>query len=155
VNPSAFTPNQANCTFCAILAGHLPTTIVSEDAHAIAVVDLRQFHEGHVLVIPRRHVSDIRAADDATIVATMRMVARVSRAVDRCFPLDGLSIWHSAGAGANQEVPHLHIHVHPRYIGDGLLRIYPSWAEEPSRITLSAIGEKLRGALDSDPAMAT
>jgi histidine triad (HIT) family protein len=53
----------------------------------------------------------------------MRMDPEVARAVDRMFPSDGLSVWHSAGAGGNQEVPHLHIHIHPQRVGDDLLRV--------------------------------
>lgn len=48
----------------------------------------------------------------------MAAVARVARA-------------HSIGEAADQKVPHMHIHIHPRQIGDGLLRIYPSMASEP------------------------
>lgn len=145
---------HAPCAFCDILAGRLPATIVAEDALTIALLDLRQFHPGHVLVIPRQHVSDIRTADDAVAAAVMRMVARVARAVDRCFPSDGLSVWHSAGAGANQEVPHLHVHVHPRWTGDELLRIYPHSPEYPDRTTLNEWGVRLTQALH-DPEATT
>ena len=65
----------------------------------------------------------------------------------RVFPSDGLSVWHSAGAGANQEVPHLHFHVHPRRLGDGLLRVYPAAPELPGRPTLDAWAAQLRAAL--------
>src|SRR6476620_10375598 len=96
-----------HCVFCDIIRGHAAASIVAEDAQTLAIVDLRQFHPGHVIVIPRQHIADIRDADDDTAAAVFRMTARVSRAVDRAFPSDGLSIWHSAGEGANQEVPHL------------------------------------------------
>jgi histidine triad (HIT) family protein len=95
-------------------------------------------------------VADIREADDATATAVMRLVARLARAVDGCFPSNGLSVWHSAGAGANQEVPHLHFHVHPRLAGDGLLRVYPDSPTSPDRVTLEAWGTKLRKALAAD-----
>ena len=144
---------QAACAFCDILSGRLPATIVAADALTVALLDLRQFHPGHVLVIPRDHVADIRMADDAIAVATMRMLTRVARAIDRCFPADGLSIWHSAGAGANQEVPHLHFHVHPRHRGDELLRIYPRSPSHPDRATLAAWGAELADALESDPGL--
>jgi len=142
--------DQATCAFCDILSGHQPATIVAADSLTVALLDLRQFHPGHVLVIPRQHVADLRTADDAVAVATIRMVARVARAVDRCFPADGLSVWHSAGVGANQEVPHLHFHVHPRHLGDELLRIYPRSPAYPNRTTLEALGAQLTQALGSD-----
>jgi histidine triad (HIT) family protein len=142
--------DDAPCLFCEIVAGRVRASIVAADASTIAFMDTRQFHPGHVLVIPRRHVADIRDADDATAATTMRMVARVARAVDRCFPADGLSVWHSAGPGAHQEVPHLHVHVHPRHIGDKLLRVYPRPPAHPDRATLDAWSADLRRALEDD-----
>jgi histidine triad (HIT) family protein len=138
------------CAFCEIVAGRLRATIVAADAHALAFLDLRQFHPGHVLVIPRNHVPDIREIDEVAAAAVMHMTVSVARAVDRCFPSDGLSIWHSAGAGANQEVPHLHFHIHPRQIGDDLLHVYPRSPEMPERATLDAWGARLSRAISSD-----
>jgi histidine triad (HIT) family protein len=147
--PSSVTQDarDAPCPFCEIVAGRLPATTVDSDVHALAFLDVRQHHPGHVLVISRAHVADIREADEATAAAVLVMVARVARAVDAAFPGDGLSVWHSAGAGANQEVPHLHFHVHPRRVDDGLLRVYPRPPALPDRSTLEAWGARLRGAL--------
>ena len=137
------------CPFCAIAAGRSPASIVAADALTVAFLDLRQFHPGHVLIVPRRHLPDIRALDDTTAAALMCAVARVARAVDRAFPSDGLSIWHSAGAGANQEVPHLHFHVHPRHMGDDVLRVYPAPPACPDRAQLDAWAGQVRAALDA------
>ena len=138
---------DADCPFCRIVAGDLTASIVWEDRQTVAFFDLRQFHAGHVLVIPRVHVPDIRTVDDATAGAVMETVVRIARAVDRVFPNDGLSVWHSAGEGANQEVPHLHVHVHPRHLGDDLLRIYPSPPALPDRPALDAWAARIRDAL--------
>ncbi len=138
---------MTSCTFCDIVAGRIPATIVAADRDTVAFLDIRQFHLGHVLVVPRTHVADIRDVGDDLAAAILVTVARVARAVDRIFPNDGLSVWHSAGAGANQEVPHLHFHVHPRIIGDDLLRIYPSSPDHPDRSQLDAWGDRLRAEL--------
>ena len=148
-------PPDDGCPFCAIAAERLPASIVAADALTVAFLDLRQYHAGHVLVVPRRHVQDIRAVDDATAAALIVAVARIARAVDRAFPNDGLSIWHSAGAGANQEVPHLHFHVHPRRFGDDVLRVYPTPPAYPDRATLDAWATQLRVELDEVAARAT
>ena len=137
-------PSGNDCVFCAIVAGRLTASIVAEDALTIAFVDLRQFHAGHVLIIPRAHVTDIRDANDTIVSAVARMAARVARAVDRVFPSDGMNIWHSAGRGANQEVPHLHFHVHPRLVGDDVLRVYPRPPSLPDRATLDSWAAQLR-----------
>ncbi|HYW30305.1 MAG TPA: hypothetical protein VE869_02280 [Gemmatimonas sp.] len=57
-------------------------------------------------------------------------------------------MWHSAGAAANQEVPHLHVHIHPRFFGDNLLDIYPRSPELPARAVLDSYRARLIDALD-------
>ena len=136
-----------SCVFCEIIGGRAPATVIASDEHTVAFLDVRQFHPGHVLVVPRDHVADIRSASDDIAAAVLVMVARVARAVDAVFPGDGLSVWHSAGAGANQEVPHLHFHVHPRYTADDVLRVYPSSPHLPKRAQLDEWGRRLRAAL--------
>ena len=116
--------NEA-CVFCRIVNGAEPASIVCSDDFTLAFVDLRQFHPGHVLVIPRAHLHDVRELDVPSGAALMATVARVTRAVGQAFPNDGLSLWHSIGLAAFQEVPHLHIHVHPRQTDDDFLRVYP------------------------------
>jgi histidine triad (HIT) family protein len=100
-----------------------------------------------VLVVPRAHLADIRDADATTAAAVMSSVATVARAVAAVFPHEGLSVWHSIGPAADQEVPHLHFHVHPRRLHDGLLRVYPSAPALPERGTLEEWGTRLRRAL--------
>ena len=102
-------------------------------------VDLRQFHPGHVLVIPREHLNDVRDLDEHTGAALMSTLARVTRAVANAFPNEGLSIWHSIGEAAFQEVPHLHIHIHPRKRDDSFLRVYPQ--DLPSEVDRNARDE--------------
>jgi histidine triad (HIT) family protein len=114
-----------DCVFCQIVAGTVPAGVVYEDALTMAFVDVRQFHAGHTLVIPRRHFKDVRELDGQTGAALMATVVRVTRAIGEAFPNEGISLWHSIGEAAFQEVPHLHIHVHPRLKGDGVLQVYP------------------------------
>lgn len=142
--------STAPCTFCEIIAGRMPATIIAAESDVMALVDLRQFHPGHVLVIPRQHLQDIREADDAVAASLMRMIARVARAVSQAFPSDGLSIWHSIGEGAHQEVPHLHFHIHPRFVGDNLLHVYPHPPATPGRTTLEDWGANIAEVLAAD-----
>lgn len=122
---------ERGCIFCGIAAGSVAASIVAEDALTIAFIDLRQFHPGHTLVIPRSHFADVRELDHSTGAALIATVARVTRAVSTVFPNEGLSLWHSIGDAAFQEVPHLHIHIHPRFRSDGVLRVYPRAPETP------------------------
>ena len=135
------------CAFCDIVAGRTPATIVASDVLTVAFLDLRQFHPGHVLVVPRAHVADIRDADDATGTALIASVGRLARAIANTFPNDGLTVWHSIGPAAGQEVPHLHFHVHPRRWHDGMFRVYPGTPDHPDRKTLDEWGASLRAVL--------
>jgi len=136
-----------NCVFCRIVEGTEPASIVCENELAMSFVDQRQFNAGHALVIPRRHFSDVRELDEPTGAALMAMVSRVARAVGQAFPNQGLSLWHSIGEAGHQEVPHLHIHVHPRLIGDGMLAVYPHAPPMPDIVTRDQYAGMLRAML--------
>ncbi|SJZ64331.1 HIT family protein [Novilysobacter spongiicola] len=140
--------SPGGCPFCAVVAGVGPSSIVCEDELAVAFIDLRQFNPGHVLVVPRRHLQDIRELDTATGAALMTMLVRVTRAVGERFQNDGLSLWHSIGEAAGQEVPHLHFHVHPRRTGDGMLQVYPRAPHTPGAQDREAYAEQLRCQLE-------
>lgn len=140
------------CVFCDIIAGRAPADIVYQDDLTIAVIDPRQHNPGHVLVIPRTHVNDIKALDERTAGAVMRTMVRIARAVDRAFANEGMTVWHSIGPAAFQEVPHMHVHVHPRRVGDGLLRVYPGVPVDADPASRTAYAERVLEALGQVPA---
>lgn len=136
------------CVFCEIVQRQAPASVVFEDPLTVAFLDQRQFHPGHTLVVPRRHLADVRELDHATGAALMATVARIARAVGRAFPAPGLSLWHAIGEAASQEVPHLHIHVHPRLPGDDLLRVYPRAPATPDSETLERHAACIRDCIE-------
>lgn len=136
-----------DCIFCRIVAGTAAASIVYDDALTMAFLDMRQSSRGHVLVVPKSHVRDILAMDDATGAAIMSTVARVARAVHTAFAPDGMNIFQSNGEAAGQEVFHLHVHVLPRHSGDGLLRMYDAIPEMPPRAELDELAAALRAAI--------
>jgi histidine triad (HIT) family protein len=89
------------CVFCEIVARRVPADVIFEDELTMSFVDLRQFHMGHMLVIPRAHLSDVRDLDYKTGAALMATVVRVTTAVSHAFPNEGISLWHSIGPAAN------------------------------------------------------
>ena len=138
------------CVFCDIASGKIAASIAFEDELTMAFVDFRQFHAGHTLVIPRRHLRDVRELDYATGAALMATVSRVTRAVGAIFPNEGLSLWHSIGEAAFQEVPHLHIHIHPRFHDDEVLRVYPNSPATPEKQKRDEYAANLRHFLAND-----
>lgn len=101
------------CVFCEIATGDAPATVVAEWDDALAIVPRGPATDGHVLVIPRRHVPDATAVSDVTASA-MRRAVEVAATAAPC------NLITSVGAEATQTVYHLHIHVVPRRAGDGL-----------------------------------
>lgn len=136
------------CVFCAILAGRLPASVVWEDAQAVAFMDLRQTVPGHVLVIPRQHAETLYELDEDSAAHVMRVAHRIARALHGVYQPDGLNLWQSNGEAGGQEVPHFHLHVHPRRHGDGVLRHYRDGLPVPAaRADLDLMAADVRRAL--------
>ena len=109
-----------DCIFCKILAGDLPATIVDEDAHTIAFMDIAPATRGHALVIPRAHSTDLLSIGPEDLQATTMAAQRLALRAKERLGADGVNLLNSCGARAWQSVFHFHIHVVPRYDGDPL-----------------------------------
>lgn len=107
------------CPFCAIVAGEAPASIVREWDDALCIVPLNPVVAGHVLVLPKRHVQTF-FSDPDTSAATMRRAAEMLHGVERHFEPRDHNVITSAGRAATQTVMHLHVHIVPRELGDGL-----------------------------------
>lgn len=102
------------CLFCRIVAGDVPSRKVYEDDSALAFLDINPWHDGHTLVIPKRHVADALDTPEALTEISAAVHATSVLLTER-LGADGLNLLSSAGAVAGQEVFHLHIHLIPRY----------------------------------------
>lgn len=132
------------CVFCAIVDGAEAASFVDEDDFTVAFMDISQFADGHVLVVPRQHYADQLEVPDEVAAALGVATKRVARAVDAALRPAGLTIWQSVRRAGGQDVFHLHWHVMPRAVGDGLLRIYPSRPGYPSRARLDELAATIR-----------
>jgi histidine triad (HIT) family protein len=115
---------SADCIFCRIVAGELPSSRVMEDDECIAIMDAFPLRPGHVLVMPRTHgesLADLPTALRAHLLETANRVAQALR--QSPFAPDGIHFAVNEGRAAHQTVPHCHFHVLPRRRGDlgGLL----------------------------------
>jgi histidine triad (HIT) family protein len=106
--------DAADCVFCRIVAGDLPSRQVYADAHAVAFLDLNAWHRGHTLVVPRRHVVDL-VTGEPSLPEIAPAVDVVARLLKHRLAADGLNVLSSAGTTAGQTVFHAHVHVIPRY----------------------------------------
>ena len=115
-----------DCDFCEIVAREEPAREVLRTDKVVAFFPLEPATLGHTLVIPREHIPDIWTVDAATAQALTDATLAVARAVRRALRIDGLNVIQSNGEAATQSVFHLHVHIVPRHVGDGMGRIWPS-----------------------------
>jgi histidine triad (HIT) family protein len=108
------------CIFCDIIESRASAEVVFEDEETLAFMDINPANPGHTLVIPRRHVRDIYELDDEAAAAVMKATVRVARAIKRALQPDGMNLVQSNERAASQEIFHFHVHVIPRWYGDGL-----------------------------------
>ena len=119
------------------------TPVVYQSAEVLALFPLRPATRGHTLVVPRDHVPDLWALDPAGAPPLVEAVLRVAHAIRRGLVPEGLNVIASVGAAATQTVQHLHVHVVPRWRGDGFGGIWPdpgpSFTNEETREMAEAI----------------
>ena len=102
------------CPLCELAAAR----IVHARESAVAIRDGFPVSPGHTLIIPRRHVASFFEVTDVERVDLMSLLAAARDDLDREFHPAGYNIGINDGAAAGQTVPHLHIHLIPRYVGD-------------------------------------
>lgn len=134
-----------DCIFCQIVAGEIPSHKVYEDDQVIAIMDIGHVNPGHTLVIAKPHVETMLEADEA-LAAQMFLVAnRVAKGLQRVLPSDGMTILQANRPAGFQTVPHLHLHVLPRFEDDGVDLAWP--AKNPAQDDLAGYAALLKGAL--------
>jgi diadenosine tetraphosphate (Ap4A) HIT family hydrolase len=141
------------CIFCKILRGEAPASFVHRDAQVSAFMDIRPVTLGHVLVVPNTHaarLADLDAETGGRMFASGQAVAAALHASGRSdeggIRCEGVNFFLADGGAAGQEVDHVHLHVFPRYAGDGFgLRLPPNYGLSP-RAALDAAAEAIRKA---------
>ncbi|MBI9020102.1 MAG: HIT family protein [Verrucomicrobia bacterium] len=102
-----------------IINRDIPATIVYEDDDTLAFMDIGPIIKGHTLVIPKTCYDSITETPDAVVAKLMRVAKRIAAAQMSSLGADGVNIMQNSGRAAGQEVPHIHIHVIPRFNDDG------------------------------------
>lgn len=108
-----------DCVFCKIRDGQIPSFKIYEDARTLAFMDINPVNEGHCLVATKAHAAtlfDTAVEDLQAAVATAKKVAEALKAT---LNPDGLNVLQANGKAAFQSVPHFHLHLIPRWEGDG------------------------------------
>lgn len=104
-----------DCLFCRIVAGTVPCAKVAEDETTFAFMDIDPGADGHLLVIPKRHSTDLFDIPAADLAATTLAAQRIFGGVRTALDADGVNLLNCSGPASWQTVLHFHLHVIPRY----------------------------------------
>lgn len=137
------------CLFCGIVAGHFPSVQVAEDDATYAFMDINPASEGHLLVVPKRHSTDLLEIPAEDLTAVTVAAQRIARSATGELGADGVNLLNCCGAAAWQTVFHFHMHVIPRYGDKRRDRLVRPW--QPGTPgdwdTIACLGERLSTAL--------
>jgi len=144
---------SANDVFAEIVGGTSPASVIYRDEHVVAFMDIQPINEGHTLVTPVRSARFLEELDEvvaAHLFVVGRKLARAIRASG--LPGSGILMLLADGATAGQEVPRVHLHIIPRFAGDGFEFAFPEryFSALPQREKLDEAASKIRAALSDD-----
>jgi histidine triad (HIT) family protein len=134
---------KADCLFCGIVDGSVPSQIIDSDERTVAFMDIAPATPGHALVVPRRHSADLLEIEEDDLSATLIASQRLARRMKDVLEADGINLINACGAAAWQTVFHFHIHVVPRYEDDPLK--LPWIPEEGDPDEIARVAGRLRG----------
>ncbi|PIZ44790.1 HIT family protein [Candidatus Wolfebacteria bacterium CG_4_10_14_0_2_um_filter_39_18] len=108
-----------DCLFCKIANKEIPAQIIYESADATAVLDVNPRAPGHTIILPKVHAENILKLPDDKIEGVFKAVKETTDLLNKKLKPDGFTIGINHGRVSGQIVEHLHIHVIPRWAGDG------------------------------------
>ncbi len=141
------------CAFCRILSNELHASVVFEDASVLAFLDIHPVNTGHTLVIPKRHVqsfADLTTEEVSQLFeAGQHIASHIKDSISGC---EGTSLSLADGEVAGQEVPHIHLHVIPRFYADGFgWKFPPHYSEKAApREELDKVAKTLNASIQKN-----
>lgn len=140
------TAKAEDCIFCHIVADPAQSDVLWEDEHVLAFMDINPVTDGHALVVPKEHsvgLTDINPRTAAQMMEVAQHLAAAMKESTLC--CEGVNLFFADGEAAFQEVFHSHLHVFPRFSGDGF-RIDAHWYGR-SKGSLAASAAAIRDVL--------
>lgn len=131
-----------NCIFCKIIAGEIPSSRIYEDDCCIATLDINPAAPGHTLIIPKEHHQDLTDETSEKLLGHLfKTAAQIGLRQKERLGADGFNVIQNNGEAAGQSVPHLHVHVIPRFMGDKTLHLWNPG--EPTMDEIAAMRDRL------------
>ena len=137
--------------FAKIIQGKVPASFVYQDEKVSAFMDIQPINPGHVLVIPNQEVVSLTDLDEETGAHLFRIGHRIAKALRQSgLKCEGVNLFLADGQAAEQDVFHLHLHVLPRFRGDGIASPFgQNYPKLPKRAELDQTAKAIKSALDS------
>lgn len=129
-----------------LISGEIPCAKVYEDEWVFAFMDAGQVNDGHILVATKRPYETILEVDDASAKALILTAKKMAQVVQEVFKPDGITLLQTNKPAGWQTVPHVHMHVLPRYHHDGVDLVWPR--KEPSLEQLKGLATKIMAQLE-------
>lgn len=129
-----------DCIFCKIIKGEIPCTKIYEDENFFAFLDIKPVSDGHLLIIPKKHIVWMQEADDETISEIFKLTKKFMLALKNGINCDYVQV-----SVVGNEVPHFHVHLIPRHYGDSF-RNFPTkefYSKEKENELVSKITQAL------------
>lgn len=110
-----------NCIFCKIIAGEIPSAVIFEDEEFKAILDRFPGNIGHVLVLPKKHYSNIFDIDEDVAGRLFKLATKIAKNMKEVLGFEAMNVVQNNGSLAGQTVHHFHLHLIPRYENDKVM----------------------------------
>jgi histidine triad (HIT) family protein len=132
-----------SCIFCRIVNGEVPAEVVAREPEVVAFLDVQPLADGHVMVVPRAHAARVEDLGPTAADALFRAVVRLAGPVREALGAAGTTIGINNGEASGQTVPHVHVHIVPRWPDDGAGSVHTIFPRRTSR-SLADVGAAIR-----------
>ena len=134
---------DTNCIFCKIANGEIPSRTLYEDERFRVILDLGPATRGHALVLPKEHFADVYEIPEEWAAGAMKVGKQMALRMRERLHTDGANLIQNNKEAAGQTVPHFHLHVIPRYRGDGQHMLW-----KPQKATDAQLDEIMKEMCD-------
>ncbi|MBQ3546302.1 MAG: HIT family protein [Lachnospiraceae bacterium] len=138
---------KEDCIFCKIANGIIPSYTLYEDDDFRVIFDLGPVSKGHALILPKEHYANIYELDEEIASKVFVLAKKMATAMTEAFGCDGFNILQNNNEAGGQTVFHFHMHLVPRYEGDGAIKF--GKAGEAVEEKLKELEEKVKEVLNS------
>ena len=132
-----------SCIFCSIIAGQEAGVQVYRDLNFLVIMDKYPINPGHTLVMPIKHYENLLQMRSSEVGTLFSMASAVAKAIVSVIKADGFNVGQNNGIAANQIVPHVHVHIVPRFNDDSPDGKWPARRVAP-REELVKIAHKIK-----------